>query len=290
MTDRRPVLFNNLNFLLRFSEKGSMDRGVRSFTMIFRPHLALVLLTGSLLSQGCVGEDSFHSIAHSGEENHFGSVSEWDASGELGDYVQPVIDEFMAEPLYLPLGGGDVELSWSTRQASQCSLRIDDRVHVVGQDGVAIVSVEADTELELLCIDNEDNFDSAIHAVTVQTPPTDEFDDDATALHSPEYVKTSTTAKFGDSPVAERRVSINQLSRVTLTPATDSARSSVTLWLAQDINRDGWVDDDEIIATARSGSQQKIQVELPQGKYTLFIESDGQAAEWTVESYIVPFD
>ena len=56
------------------------------------------------------------------------------------------------------------------------------------------------------------------------------------------------------------------------------------------MNRDGWVDDDEIIATARSGSQQRIQLELPQGKYTLFMEAEAQAADWTVESYIVPFD
>jgi len=256
--------------------------------MSIRLSLLLLSAAGTIAIQGCAGQNTFYTMAHEGEEGGFGSFEEADSNEDLGDFVHPVIESFMAEPLYLPLGGGDVELRWSARQATRCTLRIDDQIHVVGDVGEAIVAVEEDSELELLCIDDEDDFDSMLHEVTVLQPPADNYDDGAPVLVSPNFVKTTTQDKFGAGTLAERRLSLEQPSRITLTPAALPARSSVTLWLAEDSNGDGWVDDDEILAISRSNSSGHIQLELEARKYTLFIESDGLATEWTLESYILP--
>jgi hypothetical protein len=256
--------------------------------MPLRLPLLVLALGGSFLFVGCAGPDSFRSIAHEGAEGSSAVALDDPAGADLGAFVQPVIESFLAQPLYLPLAGGDVELSWSARQATSCSLLINGQPNMVGSVGMAVVAIAVDTELELLCIDAEDEFDTMSHTVIVQTPPADTFSDEPPVLQSPYFVKVTTQSKFGANPVVQIQIALDEPSRLSLSPAALPLRSSVTLWLAQDSNEDGVVDPSEIIAIARSAAEENIQAELDEGKYMLFIESDGQAVDWVLSSYIVP--
>jgi hypothetical protein len=265
-----------------------MNRRVWRTTMSYRlPALALAL-AGSSLFLGCTGAESFRTYAHEGEEGNFSTALDDFSDSDFGAFVHPVIDSFSAQPLYLPLGGGEVELSWSVRQATSCSLLIDGQSNVVGTEGMAVITVDSDTTLELLCIDGDDAFDAVTHEVVVQSPPVEFFGESPSVLESPDFAKVTTQSKFAGQPVIELRLSLAQTSRVSLMPAAVPLRSGVTLWLAQDSNEDGVVDPDEIIAIARSAAEAHISAVLEGGDYTLFIESDGVAVDWSIASYITP--
>lgn len=251
------------------------------------PALALAL-AGSSLFLGCTGADSYRTYAHEGEEGNFSTAMDDFSDSDFSSFVHPIIDSFLAQPLYLPLGGGEVDLSWSVSQATSCSLLIDGQPNVVGAVGMAAVSVEADTALELRCIDANDAFDQVTHQVVVQAPPVDLFGESPPVLNSPDFTKVTTQSKFAGQSVIELRITLDERSRVSLMPAALPLRSAVTLWLAQDSNEDGLVDPDEIIAIAGSNSEGHIDAVLESGNYTLFIESDGVAVDWSVASYITP--
>ena len=251
------------------------------------PALALAL-AGSSLFVGCTGAESFRTYAHEGEEGNFATALDDFSESDFGAFVHPVIDSFLAQPLYLPLGGGEVELSWSVRQATSCSLLIDGQSNVVGTEGMAVITVDSDATLELLCIDGDDAFDAVTHEVAVQSPPVDFFGESPSVLESPDFAKVTTQSKFAGQPVIELRLSLAETSQISLMPGALPLRSGVTLWLAQDRNEDGVVDPDEIIAIAGSAGEGHIHAVLEGGDYTLFIESDGVAADWSIASYITP--
>ena len=48
------------------------------------------------------------------------------------------------------------------------------------------------------------------------------------------------------------------------------------------------MDPEEIIAIAGSNAEGQIAAALEPGDYSVFIESDGQASDWIVDSYITP--
>jgi hypothetical protein len=256
--------------------------------MSHRLSILALAITGATFFSGCTGPESFRSYSHEGAEGHSPSAQEGFGESDLGAFVQPVIDSFLAEPLYFPLGGGEVDLSWSVRNATSCALLIDGQHNTVGAEGMASVNVDADTSLALRCIDDEDESDTITHQVVVQSPPVDLFDESPSALDSPDFAKVTTQSKFGANSVIELRLSLEERSQVSLSPSALPLRTAVTLWLAQDSNQDGVVDPEEIIAIAGSNAEAQISTALEPGNYSIFIESDGQAVDWVVNSYITP--
>jgi len=251
------------------------------------PILALAI-AGTTFFSGCTGPESFRSYSHEGAEGDSPSAQEDFGQPDLGSFVQPVIESFLAEPLYFPIGGGEVDLSWSVRNATSCSLLIDGQHNTVGAEGMASVDVDADTSLELRCIDDEDESDTFTHQVVVQSPPVDSFGESPSVVDSPDFAKVTTQNKFGPNSVVELRLILDERSLVSLTPAALPLRTAVTLWLAQDSNEDGVLDPEEIIAIAGSNAEGQIAATLEPGDYSIFVESDGEATDWVVASYITP--
>ena len=256
--------------------------------MSHRLPILVLAIAGATFFSGCTGPESFRTYSHEGAEGYSPSAQEDFGQADVGAFAQPIIDSFLAEPLYFPIGGGEVELSWSVRNATSCSLLIDGQHNTVGPDGMAFVDVDADTSLELRCIDDEDESDTFTHHVVVQSPPVDSFGESPSVVDSPDFAKVTTQSKFGPTSVVELRLVLDERSQVSLTPGALPLRTGVTLWLAQDSNEDGVLDPEEIIAIAGSNAEGQIATTLEPGDYSVFIESDGQATDWIVDSYITP--
>ena len=173
------------------------------------------------------------------------------------------------------MGGGEVDVTWSSNHAHGCALLLDGESIALGTDGEETLEVDATSEIGLVCVDEEhEDFTETARMVVVQTPPVDFYDEAAPAVDSPEWEETSHVAKFYVDTVVQRHLVINQESRVIMEPASGPERTAITLWIAQDSNEDGFVDSDEILAIARSNAQERIDIELDEGQYSVFIESE----------------
>ncbi len=252
---------------------------------LFAALAALPLLAtgcaGSMGEDGAFSEDSL--ITDQVEHDKAALISNVDGMAAIeAPSWTPKVTTLTALPSRLGLEGGTVTVEWASRDAVGCAVLADNETIAMGLRGTLQLDVEADTNLRLVCLDEDQEVVADEQApIDVFEAPIDTYEPDAQ-----EDLAVWETAELSGhlNPHQVYEVSFNLADDLRVIAwAQSEGDSPVELWLAQDADEDGLLSPDEVIAWTPGVSEDALDTQLDAGDYSLFVIAGDVALDWNVD-------
>ncbi len=198
--------------------------------------------------------------------------------------VNPAVLHFDVEPAALPLGGGPVLVSWEAQDVADCALVVNDTPAVTGLSGELMVDVAEDADVHLICLDDAQELAAeAQHLVTVVQPPVEAFAPDESFSVAVWEASSAVGRLDRSGEVHEVAVLLPEDGRLVADVSATPDRAQLELWLAADVDGDGYLASEEVLEVVRSSDTGRIDQVLPAGSYSLFVVTVNGAATWHLE-------
>ena len=239
----------------------------------------LALLALSFVATGCATDGAPSSSVYE-QLNADGASYAADLSDPNSEMTQaPRIETFSAQPGVLPVGGGEVQVSWTSRHSVACSLSVEGREVKVDFEGTFEIDVSHSTDLALQCF-NELGFTSedAGLDVEVETVPVHHFDGAAESILLGSPDATTVAAKVNSGTPVQYEITLQANSQLLARATSEGMASNITLWLAEDVNEDGQLDQDEVIDYSLSRPEVEAQDRLTAGTYYVIVSPDAETS------------
>lgn len=189
------------------------------------------------------------------------------------------IETFSAQPGVLPVGGGEVQVSWTSRHSVACSLSVEGREVKVDSEGTYEIDVMHSTDLALQCFDEVGFASEGINLdVEVETVPVHHFDGSAESISLGSPDATTVAAKVNSGAAVQYEVTLQANSQLLARANSEGMATDITVWLAQDVNQDGQLDQDEVIDYSLSRPEVEAQDRLNAGTYYVIVSPDAETS------------
>ena len=259
---------------------GALFRGITMNTRHL--HFALLALTFSLT--GCAAgsgdgswDEDTHSfeLADSGESSFAADMS----SPDIELTQAPRIEAFSASPRVLPVGGGEVQITWSSRHSVACSMSFEGREVKVAAEGAFEIEVDESTTLGINCFDEIGSASQdAKLDIDVQTTPVHSFDTEAQSISLSNLDATTVAAKVDSETPIQFEVVLEGNALLLARANSEGMASDISIWLAQDIDGNGQLEQDEVIDYNLNRPEVDAQDRLDAGTYYIIVCPDAETS------------
>ena len=278
-------------------------------TARFSPPILRLLPLGSLLLTAACnpGLPQMNSLAEPADtildanpqidlDADLGDFGEAAAQQSLGDAAEslayPVIESFDIQPPVLPLGGGEVMVSWEGRDVAGCALVTPDGTLLFGNSssGSVELDLEETSDLRLVCTgtDQADQAES-YRTVEVEAVPEVALDTLGSKITYQMYEKDGFEASFQDGTTDQYVLNILEDTDLLLDLAPlDNERQTMTLWLVADEDGDGVPHWSEVMEQAHYERDENIDTVLEPGQYFVLVENTGLAKTYALNWLLSP--
>ena len=191
----------------------------------------------------------------------------------------PRVQSFSAQPGILPVGGGEVQITWTSRHSIACSLFIDDREVKLAAEGTFEIDVTDSTALAMNCF-NEDGSESrdAERNIEVQATPVHTFDSEAQTISLGNMDSTTVAAKVDSETPVQFEVVLDANALLLARANSEAMASDISIWLAQDINGNGQLEQSEVIDYNLNGPEVNAQDRLDAGTYYVIVSPGAETS------------
>jgi hypothetical protein len=236
------------------------------------PSTVFALLAFVLAAPGCALDAEPSSSAYELLSADAASYSADHSAPNVQLTQVPRVESFSAQPGVLPVGGGEVQLKWTSRYSVACSLLVEGRSIKVDSKGTFSLDVVRSTDLAISCFD-EVGFSSEDIGidVEVETVPVQHFDGSAESisLGSPDSITVA--EKLNSVTPVEYEVTLEVNSQLLARATSEGMASDLTIWLVEDVNGDGQLEQDEVIDYSLTRPEVEVQDRLRAGTYRVIV-------------------
>ena len=236
------------------------------------PYTAFAFLAFVLAAPGCALDAEPSSSAHELLSADAASYSADQSAPNVELTQVPRVESFSAQPGVLPVGGGEVQLNWTSRYSVGCSLFVEGRSIKVDSEGVFTLDLLHSTDLALSCFDEVGFASEDIGIdVEVETVPVQHFDGSAEniSLGSPD--STTVAEKVNSATPIEYEVTLEADSQLLARATSEGMATDITIWLVEDVNEDGQLEQDEVIDYSLTRPEVEVQDRLKAGTYRVIV-------------------
>lgn len=184
----------------------------------------------------------------------------------------PRVESFSAQPGVLPVGGGEVQIMWTSLHSIACSLFIEGREVKLAAEGSFELDVTNSTALAFNCFD-EVGFEShdVEFDIAVQTTPVHTFDSAAQTIFLNNQDSTTVAAKVDSETPVQYEVVLDGNALLVARANSEGMAGDISIWLAQDVDGNGRLDQDEVIDYNLNGPEVNAQDRLDAGTYYVIV-------------------